>query len=107
MVSSQDQLKVILEILGKQDQEDLSFITDPSAVEYIGKMQRNIPKIDFEKEFQFTDSKILKILEKMLEFNPFFRKESADLLKNNVFDKIRIPKNEKPASEQIIMEIDK
>jgi hypothetical protein len=49
----------------------------------------------------------LKILEKMLEFNPFFRKESVDLLKNNVFDKIRIPKNEKPASEQIIMEIDK
>jgi hypothetical protein len=49
----------------------------------------------------------LKILEKMLEFNPFFRKESGDLLKNNVFDKIRIPKKEKPASEQIIMEIDK
>jgi hypothetical protein len=35
----------------------------------------------------------------MLEFNPFFRKESGDLLKNNVFDKIRIPKKEKFASE--------
>jgi hypothetical protein len=68
--------------LGKQDQEDLSFITDPSAIEYIRKMDSSVPKIELDKEFQFTDSKILKILGKMLEFNPFFRKEACDLLKN-------------------------
>ena len=56
-------------------------------------MQKNLPKIDYEKEFQFTDPLILKILEKMLEFNPFFRKEAGDLLKNIVFMKKKIPKN--------------
>ena len=70
-------------------------------------MQKNLPKIDYEKEFQFTDPLILKILEKMLDFNPFFRKEAGDLLKNKVFDEIRNPKKEKPASEKIIMDIDK
>lgn len=43
----------------------------------------------------------------MLEFNPYFRKEASDLLKNEIFDKIRNPKMEKAASETIIMDIDK
>jgi hypothetical protein len=37
--------------LGKQDQEDLSFITDPSAIEYIRKMDSSVPKIELDKEF--------------------------------------------------------
>jgi hypothetical protein len=43
----------------------------------------------------------------MLEFNPYFRKEASDLLKSEIFDKIRNPKMEKSANEIIIMEIDK
>lgn len=43
----------------------------------------------------------------MLEFNPYFRKEASDLLKNDIFDKIRSPKMEKPANEIIIMEVDR
>ena len=43
----------------------------------------------------------------MLEFNPYFRKEASDLLKNDIFYKLRNPKMEKPANEIIIMEVDK
>ncbi len=35
----------------------------------------------------------------MLEYNPYFRPSAENLLKNKIFDKIRIPKIEKPANQ--------
>jgi hypothetical protein len=38
IVSKNDQLKVILEIMGKQTEEDISFISDGSAVGYVNSL---------------------------------------------------------------------
>jgi serine/threonine protein kinase len=89
IVSKGDQLKVILEILGDQDATDTSFVSDPSALDYIHTLAPNSCKIDFKKEFPFTTPEILDILKNMLEFNPHFRSSAGDLLSNPVFDKIR------------------
>jgi mitogen-activated protein kinase 1/3 len=89
IVSKSDQLKVILEILGDQDASDTSFVSDPSALDYIKTLTPNSCKIDFKKEFPFTTPEILDILKNMLEFNPHFRSTAGDLLRNKVFDKIR------------------
>jgi serine/threonine protein kinase len=97
IVSKNDQLKVILEILGDQDSQDTSFVSDPSALEYIKTLRPNTCKIEFKKEFPFTTPEILDILENMLEFNPSFRNSAGELLKNKVFDKIRRPQMEQPA----------
>lgn len=45
-------------------------------------------------EFQHTDPNILEIMDKMIQFNPYFRARPADLIKNKIFDKIRKPENE-------------
>lgn len=41
----------------------------------------------------------------MLEFNPSFRPTAADILKNKLFNSIRIPSRESPASHVINMPI--
>jgi len=43
----------------------------------------------------------------MLEFNPYFRKNASELLQSPVFDKIRNPEWEKPASSKIFLQVDK
>jgi mitogen-activated protein kinase 1/3 len=62
IVSKNDQLKMILEILGDQDTTDTSFVSDSSALDYIRTLTPNSSKIEFKKEFPFTTPEILEIL---------------------------------------------
>ena len=69
-------------------------------------MKSGASKIQFGKEFPFTTPAVLEILEDMLQFNPHYRSNPSDLLKNKVFDSIRNPDLENPAPFQIKLEID-
>lgn len=42
----------------------------------------------------------------MLEFNPWFRKNSDELLKSTLFDAVRDPAKERPAPQKIEVSID-
>lgn len=46
------------------------------------------------KKFNFVHADLVELLELMLEFNPVFRPSAADLLKLQIFDKVRVPKME-------------
>lgn len=43
----------------------------------------------------------------MLHFNPYFRPRAKDILKNKIFDGIRIPENEQQSPYKIVINIDK
>ena len=43
----------------------------------------------------------------MLEFNPYFRPSAKELLKNKIFDTVRIDANEDSATHGIVMKVDK
>lgn len=43
-----DQLKVILKFLGKQDQEDLSFVYGDDIINYLQEIQVDYKKVKFE-----------------------------------------------------------
>ena len=43
----------------------------------------------------------LELLEGMLSYNPHFRWTAAECLKHKVFDKLRVPQHEQPASKTI------
>lgn len=66
IVSKNDQLKVVLNILGDLDEKDTSFITDDSANKYVKSLNGNIQKINFKKEFPATTKEVLDIIEDML-----------------------------------------
>ena len=53
---------MILEILGKQSPENLSFITADDALHYVKSNQSSIEKIDFKQEMPETDSRIAGII---------------------------------------------
>ena len=59
------------------------------------------------EQFPKTSEELLQILELMLGFNHYFRPTARELLKNKIFDKIRIPSIEEPSPHKIVIDIDK
>ena len=53
-----------------------------------------------------THDHLVDILESMTEFNPYFRPSAKELLKNKIFDSIRMKEIEENASHKIIIDID-
>jgi len=49
---------------------------------------------------------VLKILELLLQFNPYFRSSPAELLKSKEFDSIRNKEKEAGADYRIDLEVD-
>jgi len=68
-----DLLGRIFRVLGDQDEQDMSFITEVANYEYAKSMQVGLPKLNLQKEFKFTTEALLDLFEKLLEFNPNFR----------------------------------
>ena len=106
IVSKNDQLRVILQILGYQTDEDASFISGRSSQDYLTTLQSTETKINFTLEYPKTHERLCNTLDSMLQFNPYFRGTASDLLKNKIFDNIRDPKMEEPAPFKIVLEYD-
>lgn len=67
-----DQLIVITKILGYPKEEDLEFISDTRALEYIKCLPRK-KGTNFKEKFKAVDSTVIDFLEKCLIFNPHKR----------------------------------
>lgn len=106
VVNNKDQLKIINDVLGLQSKYDTAFITDDLALNYQKTVNNSKDKTDFQNLFQKSSPKLVELLKSMLEFNPYFRSSAAELLKNSIFDTIRVPKFEKPSSLQLDLNID-
>ena len=59
IISSRDQLKLILEKLGKQDEQDISFITEESVRTYQNDLSSNKPKVKFSELYPETSDALL------------------------------------------------
>lgn len=85
-----DQLNIIIQMIGGIDKQDASFITDKKAIKYIKSL--NIKsKMKVSKLFPNVDSHLLDLMKRMLEFNPYLRITAEEALQNKVFDRIRRP----------------
>ena len=89
-ISKKDQLFKILSILGTPDDVDKSFITDETAINYVNEMNDN-PKIEFESLFPSIPAEGLNFLEKLLQFNPYFRMSVDEALIHPFFDHLYKP----------------
>lgn len=106
IVGKNDQLKSILSIIGDQDDDDTSFVTDPSGPGYLQALQSGLPKIQFAQEFERSNVNVIQAIDSLLQFNPQFRGKPAELLKLPVFDSVRDVNLEKPAPWRINLEVD-
>ena len=89
----------------------MSFITEDTAITYVGVSQVDLKKIKFEQEYPFTNKDISAILYSMLEFNPYFRKPASQILimKKDAFKSHSEvnPKLGNVAPEKITLDFDK
>ena len=74
-------------------------MTSEDALEYVEeRVDFDNGKIDFSKEYTLTDKRLVRVLSKLLEFNPYFRRSASQLLKSSIFDSFRQPHFEEPCS---------
>ena len=81
----------------------MSFITYSEPAEHTIEKFPGYGRVDFKQEFDKNDGKFCDVLQKLLEFNPYFRGTAGSLLKHPVFDSVRQPELEQPAGIKIDM----
>ena len=64
-------------------------------------------KQSIKERFSETSPQLIELLEQMLQFNHYFRPTARELLRNKIFDQIRISSNEEASPSKIIVDIDK
>ena len=74
-----DQIKLIIDVLGTQDVNDLNFISNTSAKNFVMQFQ-NIPKKNFKDILNCENPLAVDLVEKMLVFNPDKRYSIEDCL---------------------------
>ena len=72
LVSKRDQLKQILDIIGKQDEDDLSFITKSSVLDYHNSLVSDHSNL-LRKKFPDTNVNLINLLTGLLQYNPKLR----------------------------------
>lgn len=130
-VSQNDQMRVIVRKLSHQlGEQDLSFISREDSATYIKSIcketevfKRNqvpdgaaeydpSPKTaamnsyEFAKELKDIPEDMIKMLESMLQFNPYMRHSASECLQSPLFDGIKISEYEIAAPSKIQLEVD-
>lgn len=70
--SSTDQLYIIFQKLGTPSEDDRSFVTDQKAVEYLDAYPQ-MDRVDFHEVYKGGGDDAIDFLDKLLQFNPYFR----------------------------------
>lgn len=70
--SSTDQLYIIFQKLGTPSLDDMSFVTDQKAIEYL-EAYPQMDRVDFHDIYKGGGDDALDLLQKFLQFNPYFR----------------------------------
>ena len=99
-INPEDQLNTILKILGNPNKDDMEFLMNESAKEYV-KSVYTCHAIELKKLYPDVHGKYLRFLKSMLEFDPRKRPNTETLLKDEIFSQfnqneqnIRMEQNE-------------
>ena len=87
-MTNSDQLYKIFSLLGTPTMEDQSFVTDEKALEYLSLFKTK-QRVDFTERFKGISAHGTDLLDKLLQFNPFFRISLDDAIKHPFFDNVR------------------
>jgi len=79
---------MIFEVLGPPTEEDCSFVSDEKAIKYLSSFKKGARE-DLSKRFKGASPEAVDLLDKMLQFNPFFRIKVDDSLEHPFFKNVR------------------
>jgi len=87
------QMNLIFATLGTPSAEDMKFISNDKALEYIKSLKKQ-PKVPFSRLYPNANPLALDLMEKMLTFNPHKRISVEDALKHPYLKGLHNPKTE-------------
>jgi len=93
------QMNLIFNVLGTPSDDDMTFITNPKAKNYIKSLKKRPPK-PFSKIYKNASEAATDLMEKMLQFNPGRRISVDDALRHPYFKSLHNPKKEVECKEQ-------
>ena len=71
-MTSSDQICKIFSLLGTPTEEDLSFLTDQKAIDYMKSFKKTEGE-NFNKKFKGIPAEGIDFIKRLLQFNPYFR----------------------------------
>lgn len=80
-------------MLGTPNDDDMSFVTDQKAIGYL-KSFVPIDRIDFQKKYPGASPEAADLINRMLQFNPYFRITIEEALTHPFFTKVKKPHKE-------------
>lgn len=104
VVDSEDQMFRIFKFIGKQSNDQLSFIKEDNITMYCKSLMKgHKPQTRVDSKFSSISQEYRDILLQMIVFNPEHRLSAKELLKNPIFDEIRFLPQEEDAEIPVIM----
>jgi serine/threonine protein kinase len=100
------QMNLIFKVLGTPSKEDMKFITNEKALEYIKSLKKQ-PKFAFDKIYKDANPLALDLLEKMLVFNPHKRISVDEALAHPYLKSLHNPNTETECKEAFDFEFEK
>ena len=104
-VAKDDQLAVIFDVLGTPKDEDVSYVTDAKAIGYL-KSFTPIERVDMQQRYPGTTPEGIDLLNRMLQFNPYFRIRVDEALEHPFFQRVRKPHKERESDVQISLDFE-
>ncbi len=86
--SPRDQLGVIINVRGSPSAEEMVFVNDIKAGDYLRAFPAK-EKQSLKKALPAAEDDAIELLEKMLEFNPYYRITAREALRHKYFAKVR------------------
>lgn len=86
--SHNDQLSKIFEVIGTPNDDDKSFVTDQKALEYLDTFSQK-SRCDLSKKYPGASAEAIDFLDKILQFNPYFRMSLKEAIEHPLFDDVR------------------
>lgn len=100
------QMNLIFSVLGTPSEEDMSFITNEKALDYIKGLKKQ-NKVAFADLYKDANVHALDLMEKMLTFNPRKRISVTEALAHPYFKALHNPSNEPSCSVPFDFEFEK
>lgn len=98
--SSTDQLNIIFQKLGTPSDDDRSFVTDQKAIEYLDAFPE-CDRVAFKEIYKGGGEDALDLLDKFLQFNPYFRITIDEALEHPFLADVRKKECENSADETL------
>lgn len=92
-------------MLGTPTDDDMSYVTDQKAIGYL-KSFVPIDRIEFAKKYPGASPEGVDLINRMLQFNPYFRITIEDALNHPFFTKVKKPHKEILSDVKISLEFE-